>query len=503
MPRLFRKSQRYNVAKNSWLSRIVLLDNTAIEINLQPHVTGSDCLERVAQCMDIVEIDYFGLQYTCKDGYTRWVDRDKALRKQLDKYHIDGARNAELRFAVQFYVTNVSKLEFEITRYLYFLQLKDNIIRGDLKCSNEIACKLASYALQAEFGDYDETKHTQEFLDDCILFPSYMTLDESLYEKVSRLHQRHRTMSAATAELAYIKLAQQLIEYGHEPLQQLEVNGMRIWIGACFIGIFIKHGNGQPTVYFKWPEILRMKVKDRSFAVETQQETVYFKMLDTQTAEYILRMMVHQHMFYQTEYQGLNVKWNAMKSKRKSASLHDVSSISVKSDRKEGGSLRKHDRGMKFSRPLGQPGQRESILEPLTPTHVKLEENPFPPSLEVHSGAVSDSNHRLTPVAWQEKEPEENKKAKEKGLNRTAIIEKIPVEEDNIDIGQPLTSSDIKKTLETAQPSNFGTYPRDSPRSNGLPPTHHQFTSSNIEGSGGSQESFELSHARNEHLKGI
>jgi hypothetical protein len=116
MPRLFRKSQRYNVAKNSWLSRIVLLDNTAIEINLQPHVTGSDCLERVAQCMDIVEIDYFGLQYTCKDGYTRWVDRDKALRKQLDKYHIDGARNAELRFAVQFYVTNVSKLEFEITR---------------------------------------------------------------------------------------------------------------------------------------------------------------------------------------------------------------------------------------------------------------------------------------------------------------------------------------------------------------------------------------------------
>lgn len=56
MPRLFRKSQKYNVAKNSWLSRIVLLDSTAIEINLQPDVTGADCLERVAQCMDIVEV---------------------------------------------------------------------------------------------------------------------------------------------------------------------------------------------------------------------------------------------------------------------------------------------------------------------------------------------------------------------------------------------------------------------------------------------------------------
>ena len=56
MPRFFRKSRSYNVAKNSWLARIVLLDSTTIEINLQPHVTGSDCLERVAQCMDIVEV---------------------------------------------------------------------------------------------------------------------------------------------------------------------------------------------------------------------------------------------------------------------------------------------------------------------------------------------------------------------------------------------------------------------------------------------------------------
>ncbi len=63
-----------------------------------------------------VQIDYFGLQYLSKDGYIRWVDRDKSLRKQLEKYHIDGARNAELRFYVQYYVTNVTKLEYEITK---------------------------------------------------------------------------------------------------------------------------------------------------------------------------------------------------------------------------------------------------------------------------------------------------------------------------------------------------------------------------------------------------
>ena len=79
-------------------------------------------------------------------------------------------------------------------------------------------------------------------------------LGPALHQKVSRLYQRHRlvsnckytcmymymyiithiltlnflqiqhhnrTMSAAAAELMYIKLAQQLPEYGHEPLQEI------------------------------------------------------------------------------------------------------------------------------------------------------------------------------------------------------------------------------------------------------------------------------------------
>ena len=56
MPRLFRRSHRYNVAKNCFLARIILLDNTTIEFNLLPEVTGSDCLEKVAQVLVIQEV---------------------------------------------------------------------------------------------------------------------------------------------------------------------------------------------------------------------------------------------------------------------------------------------------------------------------------------------------------------------------------------------------------------------------------------------------------------
>ena len=44
------------MAKNTLLARIILLDSTAIEINPLPEVTGTDCLEKVAQTLDIQEV---------------------------------------------------------------------------------------------------------------------------------------------------------------------------------------------------------------------------------------------------------------------------------------------------------------------------------------------------------------------------------------------------------------------------------------------------------------
>ena len=56
MPRLFKRSHRYNVAKNTLLAKIILLDNTTIDFNPLPEVTGEDCLEKVAQTLDIQEV---------------------------------------------------------------------------------------------------------------------------------------------------------------------------------------------------------------------------------------------------------------------------------------------------------------------------------------------------------------------------------------------------------------------------------------------------------------
>ena len=68
----------------------------------------------------------------------------------------------------------MSLLEDEVTRYHYFLQLKMDVIEGRLRCDYEKAIVLASYSLQAEFGDHDSGKHTLEYLQNFPLLPKPM-----------------------------------------------------------------------------------------------------------------------------------------------------------------------------------------------------------------------------------------------------------------------------------------------------------------------------------------
>lgn len=55
---------------------------------------------------------FFGLWFVGKNQQARWVELEKPLRKQLDKFSVDPM----LYFGVMFYVPNVSCLNQSVTR---------------------------------------------------------------------------------------------------------------------------------------------------------------------------------------------------------------------------------------------------------------------------------------------------------------------------------------------------------------------------------------------------
>ena len=53
--------------------------------SLQGASLGYELMAHVFAHLDILETDYFGLQYTDEKSVTRWIDQDKSIKKQTFK----------------------------------------------------------------------------------------------------------------------------------------------------------------------------------------------------------------------------------------------------------------------------------------------------------------------------------------------------------------------------------------------------------------------------------
>lgn len=295
-----KRTRRYTVSSKSCLvARIQLLNNEFVEFTLSVESTGQESLEAVAQRLELREITYFSLWYYNKQNQRRWVDLEKPLKKQLDKYALEPT----VSFGVVFYVPSVSQLQQEVTRYQYYLQLKKDILEGNIPCTLEQAIQLAGLAVQADFGDFDQYE-SQDFLQKFALFPVGWLQDEKVLEeatqKVALLHQKYRGLAAPEAEMLYMQEVERMEGYGEESYPAKDSQGSDISIGACLEGIFVKHKNGRPPVIFRWHDIANMSHNKSFFALElaSKEETIQFQTEDMETAKYMWRLCVARHKFY-------------------------------------------------------------------------------------------------------------------------------------------------------------------------------------------------------------
>uniref|UniRef100_A0A673L7K8 protein-tyrosine-phosphatase n=1 Tax=Sinocyclocheilus rhinocerous TaxID=307959 RepID=A0A673L7K8_9TELE len=287
-----KRTRRYTVSSKSCLvTRIQLLNAEYVEFTLSVESTGQECLEAVAQRLELREITYFSLWYFNKQNQQRWIDLEKPLKKQLDKYGLEPT----VYFGVVFYVSSVTQLQQEITRYQYYLQLKKDVLEGKIPCSIEQAIHLASLAVQADLGDFNRYD-SQEFLQKIVLFPMPWIQDERVVEeatqKVSMLYQNYRGLSAPEAELLYMQEVEKMEGYGGESVQAKDAQSADVIIGSCLDGIFVKHKNGKAALMFRWNDINNMTHNKSFFALElaNKEDTIQFQTEDMETSKYVCRM---------------------------------------------------------------------------------------------------------------------------------------------------------------------------------------------------------------------
>ncbi|XP_066989514.1 band 4.1-like protein 3 isoform X13 [Macrobrachium rosenbergii] len=396
------------------LARVKLLDGTESEVAVEKKAKGEDLLSGVAEQINLLEKDYFGLSFIDHNNAKTWLAPEKRISKQVKGPW-------EFNFEVKFYPPDPAQLAEDITRYQLCLQVRQDILTGKLPCSFVTHALLGSYMVQAEVGDYDAKEHSStNYLSEFTFAPNQ---NAELEEKVVDLHKTHKGQTPAEAELHYLENAKKLAMYGVDMHPAKDSEGVDILLGVCASGLLVYRDKLRIN-RFAWPKILKISYKRSNFYIkirpgefETYESTVGFKMPNHKAAKRLWKVCVENHTFFRLmtpeppQKQGL---WPRLGSKfRYSGRTQYQSRMAANlSDRNNPEFERTLSRRKLSSRSMDALGTRTGETPEMSKRHTMSHPPPHIPGLEDAPG--KDSSNRPesgqdTPTA-EERTPEKKEK---------------------------------------------------------------------------------------------
>lgn len=305
------------IGEGDKLINVVLLNGERLNVRVQASATGQDLYNVITEHLGLTETIFFGLMII-KDGEHEFLDFNEKLSK-LAKFapHLwkdDVSCNSSLVFTiffrVKYYVENICLLQQQGTRHLYYLQLRKDVLEGGIYVHEETAMLLASYALQAEVGDYNQTLHGSDYFVPEHYLPQRAIAKltaSSIKKQLPSMHKTHTGLSDAQAEIEYLKEAQKLQEYGiifNKVSKYKKDKRGGFSLGISVRGLIVYEERGivkSPTFRHPWQNIKRMAFHRRRFYIEAHGDPETSKMVlytcSYKKSRYLLKMCTSFYKF--------------------------------------------------------------------------------------------------------------------------------------------------------------------------------------------------------------
>lgn len=155
------------------------------------------------------------------------------------------------------------------------MQVKNAILSDEIYCPPETCVLLASYAVQAKYGDYNPDVHQDSCLQNDRLLPQrvadqHKLTREEWEKRITEWWQEHGGMAREDAMMEYLKIAQDLEMYGVNYFEIKNKKGTELWLGVDALGlnIYEKDNKLTPKIGFPWSEIRNISFNDKRFVIK-------------------------------------------------------------------------------------------------------------------------------------------------------------------------------------------------------------------------------------------
>ncbi|KAI4550103.1 hypothetical protein MJT46_018829 [Ovis ammon polii x Ovis aries] len=292
---------------------VVLLSGQCLEVKCDVTSTVGAVFSAIAPFANLGELTYFGLAYL-KGKEFFFLDAEIRLCKIAPEGWSEQPQKKSspntfvLFLRIKFFVSHYGLLQHSWTRHQFYLQLRKDILEEKLYCNDETLLQLGVLALQAEFGSYPEEVESKAY------FRVEDYVPASLIERmtalrvqveVSEMHRLSPVLWGEDAELEFLRVAQQLPEYGvlvYRVLPEKTRPEGEMALGICAKGVIayeVRNNSRVATSRFQWREIEEILAYRKKFIITSSVtgKKHAFVTDSVKTCKYLLGLCCAQHGF--------------------------------------------------------------------------------------------------------------------------------------------------------------------------------------------------------------